>query len=451
MNRILKKLAVVALPVFLAAGCNDFLTGGELETDPNRPLEPGSPDQLFVASQSAYWFNSTSEAVRAISMWMQQMSGTDRQYQSLALYDYVESEFDTPWIYIYGGGGLVDARKLQTLVAADKRYLGIAQTLEAMHIGLAADWWGDVPYSEAFSDKLTPILDPQLQVYAALQTTLDKAIANIPAGGQGPRTKDLSYGGSATKWLELAHTLKARYYLHVAEKDPSAYAKAASEAALGISSQANSYFAVFSGAAGEENPWYQFIVRERSGYMKTGSTLVDTMNARSDPRRPLYFALNDRGVYAGAPQGAPTGSQFSDLSVDRRAAGFDQPLVTFEENLLIWAEALYRSGNEPLALAKLNQERALYGLAPIVAAGPELLRQIMVEKYIALFQNAEVWNDWKRTCQPALTPVAGFSIIPARFYYPTSERQTNPNVPLLSAQPLRNPNDPANPGCDSQN
>ncbi|HYN83026.1 MAG TPA: SusD/RagB family nutrient-binding outer membrane lipoprotein [Gemmatimonadaceae bacterium] len=451
MNRILKKLAVAALPMSLAAGCSDFLTGGELDTDPNRPLEPGSPNQLFVATQSAYWFNSTSEAVRAISMWMQQMAGTDRQYQSLALYDYVESEFDTPWIYVYGGGGLVDARKLQTLVAADKLYLGVAQLLEAMHLGHAADWWGDVPYAEAFTDQITPKLDPQLEVYAALQAQIDKAIVNISGGGQGPGAADLSYGGNSARWLALAHTLKARYYLHVAERDASAYAKAKAEAALGISSAAGTYSAVFSGSAGEENPWHQFVVRERTGYIKTGSTLVDTMKARNDPRLSSYFALNDRGVYQGAPQGAAFGPQFSDLSVGRRASGFDQPLVSFEENLLIWAEAAYRTGDEATALQKLNQERALYGIAPVVAAGPELLRQIMTEKYIALFQNAEVWSDWKRTCLPALTPAAGFSIIPARFYYPTSERQTNPNVPVLSGQPLRNPNDPANPGCDSQN
>ena len=29
----------------------------------------------------------------------------------------------------------------------------------------------------------------------------------------------------------------------------------------------------------------------------------------------------------------------------------------------------------------------------------------MTEKYIALFQNIEVWNDYKRTCLPALAAV----------------------------------------------
>jgi hypothetical protein len=71
------------------------------------------------------------------------------------------------------------------------------------------------------------------------------------------------------------------------------------------------------------------------------------------------------------------------------------------------------------------------------------LADIMTEKYIALFQNIEVWNDWKRTCLPALTPAQGtVGGIPARLLYAQSERNTNPNVPLPSDQPARNWNDP---------
>jgi Starch-binding associating with outer membrane len=66
---------------------------------------------------------------------------------------------------------------------------------------------------------------------------------------------------------------------------------------------------------------------------------------------------------------------------------------------------------------------------------------VMTEKYITLFQNIEVWNDFKRTCIPALTPAAGKSEIPARLLYGTTERQTNPNTP---SNPPRNWNDPNN-------
>jgi hypothetical protein len=68
---------------------------------------------------------------------------------------------------------------------------------------------------------------------------------------------------------------------------------------------------------------------------------------------------------------------------------------------------------------------------------------VITEKYIALFQNGlEVWNDYKRTCLPHLTP-ARASGIPGRVLYPLSaERNTNPNVPPPNQQPARNANDP---------
>jgi hypothetical protein len=83
----------------------------------------------------------------------------------------------------------------------------------------------------------------------------------------------------------------------------------------------------------------------------------------------------------------------------------------------------------------------------------------MTEKYIALFQNVEVWNDYKRTCIPALTafPSSTFgNEIPGRFYYGSGEEASNPNTPSSTAQlqhggdvvsgagisGFRNPNDP---------
>jgi hypothetical protein len=65
----------------------------------------------------------------------------------------------------------------------------------------------------------------------------------------------------------------------------------------------------------------------------------------------------------------------------------------------------------------------------------------MEEKYVALFQNTEVWNDYRRTCYPNLTPAFG-TFIPARLVYGTDERRANPNIPTPSQQPRRNQDDP---------
>lgn len=453
MNAYRRVALAAMLPLVAAAGCNDFLTGGELENDPNRPVE-STAGQLLVAVTAATWTVHTGETARAISMWMQQMAGTDRQYQTLGTYEITESGFETPWVYIYGGGGLIDIRKIQEAARAgnDGLYLGIAQVYEALQMGTAADLFGDVPYSEAGQDIAEPKLDPQLEVYARVQAVLDSAIVNLNAGGAGPGALDLVYGGSRTRWVALAHTLKARFYLHVAEVDPSAYAKARTEAALGISSNAGNFTTKHPGTPGERNLWYQFMVTERLGYITPGEYIISLMNSRSDPRLPRYFTQGSGGVYRGAPPGAGFDAVlYSDLSPTRKSTTFAQPIVTYDENLLIWAEAAYKTGDEVTALLKLNEERVNNGLSPVVLAGPALFQEIMLEKYIAMFQTIEVWNDWKRTCIPDITPALGAPTILARLLYPTGERQTNSNVPDPAQQSARNPNDPANPGCNGQN
>jgi hypothetical protein len=78
------------------------------------------------------------------------------------------------------------------------------------------------------------------------------------------------------------------------------------------------------------------------------------------------------------------------------------------------------------------------------------LATIMEEKYVALFQNIEVFNDYKRTCLPPITPVGHPSfggVVPGRFFYAQSETNVNPNAPSVSQQlatnGFRNDNDPA--------
>ena len=440
MNRYLKTALVAAVP-FLAAGCESFLTCDECVNDPNRPTE-ATADLLFQGVQSVVWYEQTGEDPRLISMWMQQMMGTDRQYQSLATYaSYVEGTFE--WDRAYGG--LLDIRKIQEIVEGNRVYTGVTQVMEALLVGTLADHFGDIPYSEAVGESTEPALDDQMDVYAAIQSLLDEAIANLTSGqGSGPGT-DLVYGGNASKWAKMAWTLKARYHMHTAEKlGAPAYQAALTAAANGITDPANNYVARLTGSVGEQNPWYVFIEVERSGYIAAGKSLVDTLKARTDPRLSAYFVPGSDGVYRGAAVGESFSGLLSNLSETRIDPGFDQPIVTAAENLLIWAEAAYQTGDQVTALQKLNQARALDGLGPVVLAGLDLYRGIMIEKYIQLFQSLEVWNDYKRTCYPNLAPGPNFGgIIPARAYYPTDERQTNTNIPSVDEQPLRNDNDPA--------
>ena len=439
------KIALGAvLPILAVLGCKgDYLSGPNLTTDPNAQTEVRTPDQYFVAIQANQFFQQESGLARTVAIWHQQMAGVDRQYASVDVYNYSEDDYSGYFDGFYVGGGLIDIRNLQKKVSdqKDRTYLGIAKIVEALDIGTAADVWGDVPYSEAVNPAIaTPKLDKQLDVYAAIETLLSSAITDLAAGqGAGPKGADLAYAGNATKWTALAHTLKARYYMHQAEVDPLNYAKALADAQLGISSAADDYTSYHSATPTEWNMWYQF-QQDRDSYMRDGAFMVNLLKSRSDPRISTYF---EGPSSVGSAPGEDNGAA-SNLSAIRNAPAFRQPLITYAENELIIAEASYQTGDEVGALAALNNERASQGLAtPVVGlTGPPLLTEIMTEKYIALFQNIEVWSDYRRTCQPKLTPAPGKPAIPARILYPFSERNTNPNIPAPSAQPPRNQNDP---------
>jgi hypothetical protein len=437
------------------AGCNDFLKGGELSHNPTRPVT-ANISQLFVSSEVALWGQQTESLGRLVAMWTQQLEGVARQAKGTYTYVGVsEGTFDGEFEIPYIGGGLIDLHVVDSMARAsnDRRYLGMAQIIEAMLIGTTADMWGDIPYSQAAQPDSfpTPQLDPQMTVYDSLQTLLSAAIDNLASGeGVGPEDADLVYGASldsqSGKWIALAHSLKARLHLHTAEaRGASAYAAALAEAQLGIRSNGGDYVIPFTGAAqGESNPWWQFM--DNNGGTGRAGDLVATdsiylytlLDSLGDPRLAEYYDLtNKTGGY---------------LSKFRDRAAFPQPIVTYNERLLIEAEALYAAGNESAALDTLNAERAAWATATpwhraitlpaISASGPALLAAIMREKYITLFQNVEVWNDYKRTCIPALHPVNGASVIPGRLLYGLTERQTNPNVPDVGAQPPRNANDP---------
>lgn len=431
-------------------GCKDFLTADKSVADPNNPTV-ASRNQLLVGSEANLMGLEESGMAMIICQWMQQCAGVGGRFvEEQANYTGITSaSFNGTFSSLYTGGGLIQLRDIEQSADKDNDKLtkGIAEVIEAMTIGFGADIWGDIPYREAGGQTQTPKYDPQMQVYDDLQALLDKAITDLAGGGAGPGPYDLFYGGDKTKWTELANTLKARFYLHTVEKLGNAqYSKALAAAQKGISSPANDFKDPHSTATSERNMWAQFQLTSFGQDLVAGKPLVDLMKAQSDPRLAEYFGKNPAGGYGGYDQatGTTAPNEISPIAGSGRTNDpqFAQPIVTFDENQLIMAEANFALSGPAAAAPFLNRVRARYGKAAI---GTPTLADIMNEKYIVLFQNVESWNDYKRTCLPALRPAKGRSAIPSRFFYPQSETQTNKNAPDDSNANLftmRNPNDP---------
>lgn len=457
MQRYLKLTGVLALTAGIA-GCGDsFLTGPGLTENPNQPIE-ASTNQLFIAMQARQFVAQEGQLARLAAIWTQQLTGIfNQQLEWGTKYLITENDVSGHYNHFYVGGGLIDQRKIQAAAqaAGDTKLDAITKVWEAFTIGTATSLFGDVAYREAVNPEIrTPKLDPQQQVYADIQALLDQAITALGSAPAGAMPTDLVYNGDVGRWRRAANTLKARYHLHTAPKvGQAAYQAALAAAQQGINEapttvaqavhgQAPGDFRSFHGnTLDDANIWSQFLTARAD--IAAGKRLIDVLVARgNDPRLDGYFDPATDGQFRGSNQWGAGPSPWSLVDASTRTARtFRQPFITWTENQLIIAEAQFQLGNNAAALAAVNAVRAALGMPAL--AGPITLEQIMVEKWIAQFQNIDVYSDYRRTCFPRLVPggptvnVSAGSI-PGRVPYGGSERLQNPNVPPPSQQPAKN-------------
>lgn len=457
MKKIPHYLLIVSLGLTLGS-CDKFISG--YDVNPNAPKDAPS-DQQLTAVELSEGFVMSGEMARTAGIWSDYFTGEDRQYEGLQGYIVAAGDFDSMWGNTYQAT-LTQARLVQGKASAvnNFRLLGIAQVLEAQMVGTATALWGDVPYSEAFVPNAPPKFDPQAQVYVAVQTLLDQAIANLAKTGISPGTRDVFYGGDATKWSRAAHSLKARYYLHMAGGKASSpfYAQAAAEARLGIASSAGDMLMPYNGnATVDANPYWDFHDYNRTGYMDAANAYAAQLlkgtarnNARTnESARYSYF-------YTGTTAAA------ADLNTNNGAFAADAkfPLISYVETQAILAEVSARVGTatgQADALASLNNIRtyngatytsatakySAYTAADFAAGGllnggtsalsvqDALIKEVLMEKYLSLIGQIEPFNDIRRTNNVIGVPKkkADAPSLPQRYLYPQSEVNTNPNTP----------------------
>jgi hypothetical protein len=475
MKRLSIYTTIFTVALFFAS-CKKVTEG--LDQDPNSPIDAPA-DLILNGAQVSSIMVYEGSAARTAGIFSGSFTGVDRQYVSLNDYITTSGDYDGVWDDLYSRviapSKIVEAK---ALAVNNKTMAGIAQVMQAQAFGLAADLWGDVPFTEACNPtKPTPAFDTQATVYAGVQTLLDKAIVNLNANAGTVSGKDIFYGGNRAKWIAAAYTLKARYFLHVKN-----YASAITSATSGIAAASGNMNAPHGETwQSDFNVYYSFLTYDRSGYMTASAAtlpkLLDATNVkyRGDTQTDetarfeyLYqVGLNtsdlepnvlcdfDGWVSSAADNGFFGGTTYF-------------PLVTFEENKLILAEAHLKkaSPDAASALAALNAHRAYmntggsistgyhasglsylpYALTDFDAAGIQnpgsltqaeaLLKEIIEEKYVTLVGQIEQFNDVRRTKNLlGIVPNTGSSL-PQRFFYPQSEINSNPNTPVQAATAL---------------
>lgn len=442
--------------LFSLVSCESFIEGWD--ESPNSPATT-TPGLLLSNTQVATFANFTGQNARTAAILTQQCTGvTDQMYDEIQNYNFGEQDVENDWYTLYESCLHTPYTIILDYSETHPYYAGIAKVLLAMNLGLATDCWGDIPYREALKGlegelNYYPHFDPQQQVIQDIQTLLDEAIVLLNANAANnvtmPGQDDIIFGGDLNAWKITAYMLKARNAIHLTKRDESGAATNAlnyltSAYGLGLADANDDCNAYFDGAGTAQNQWWAFETN-RGGYMRMGEFFIDLMKGIDDPRLPL-LALSVENDYFGAPMGETNPNDYSYLGLYYNQNNATLPLITYVEAKFIEAEAELRLGNTDNAATAYNEAviasvekitgeaiPTAFETAEASETGSSItMEQIMLQKYIALFTQPEVWTDWRRTGYPNISPYAdatGVNNIPRRYPIPQGERVNNPNAP----------------------
>ena len=301
-----KSLSILIGVVFLFSVSSCDLFDLDINTDPNNPSSV-SPALLLnnvevdgIASLVGN-FNSTGMGFTV------QTDASDNFF-------FNNQSWNGTWNSLYVGP-LKDLDKLIQAVDVDAngdgksdqpRYLGIAQVLKAYMFSVMVDWWGDIPYTEAFKGDAnpqikTPVYDDDALIYADCLANLDKAIANL-ALPSPTITGDVIYGGTnaaAAKWIKAAKSLKLKLLLQtrLTQNNTAAIQALMNDQAGLITAAADDFLFQFSSSISPDyrHPNYAMASATYGGGYQSHQWMYELLK-NNDPRLPFYVKRQTKNV-----------------------------------------------------------------------------------------------------------------------------------------------------------
>jgi len=340
--------------------------------------------------------------------------------------------------------------------AGNFKTLGMAQVLTAYNLAILTDVYGDVPWKEALQPGIiyTPKLDSQESIYTEIFTYLESATTNLAKVSTFPSigTQDFLYAGDAAGWIKFANGLKARYTMRLSLKKAD-YDAVITYANNSFASSAEQCQFKYNGGT-STSPFYQFL-KDRN-YFGASTSFHNKLVSRSDPRDTVYFKpATAGGELIFAPNGTPSQSQglfgISGLSITTAPTY----LLSYHEIEFLKAEAYARKNDLVNAAASLKKgivaacgkvnvkvsaiNAGIYFddvVAPKLTTQASALNEIMVQKYIAFFEEeaVEAYNDIRRLKAMGegdfiqLSNPLNSTKFPLRFAYGSEDVTTNVNI-----------------------
>jgi hypothetical protein len=176
-----------------------------------------------------------------------------------------------------------------------------------------------------------------------------------------------------------------------------------------------------------------------------GKTLVDKMNATSDPRRTGYFQLQGGSYIGGTIGNTSPYNSYSAPGTYAYTATTPGILLNYTEVAFYLAEvsARWNIGGVPatnyanaVTASFLQWGKTAADATTYLAANPynaaNWKQSIGTEAWVAMYnQPMQAWNFWRRLDYPVLAPANNYNNdsngkVPVRLQYPVNEQTTNP-------------------------
>lgn len=463
---------LIAGSVFFTS-CNDYI---DVNQNPNSALEVPSKVLLSTTSVGIGWANA-NELGRCAGILMQYNTGLQNTALTYDSYN-ISGEFNNQWNSEIYRPTINNLRIIISQSSAESpAYSGIAKIQLAYIFSLASDLWGDVPYSQAgFGlDFPEPKFDKQEDIYqgnssAGIQSLFDlvkDGVADLDKTSVlKPSADDVIYKGDLLKWKKAANSLILKFANTISVVNPT-LAKSQIEYVLGNSNgfiDDNSLdFAVpFSNTVSNQNPMYVYDITGSfknnqmlsSRLLEKSKSVNDTLRLSKFYTKPLgtRFVGFENGATGAAPALASR-SMYNTYVVGtdgnapvRLLTNFQMKFILAESALMLGtsgdAQLLYQQGIKA-SMSKVGMTTAeidnYFSTNPLIVTlsgtKEEKLEKIITQKYLAHVGNAlESYNDYRRTGYPKLQPALNATgnnngQIPLRFVYPSTELNSNSNVP----------------------
>lgn len=222
MNKY-KKIVSMLLVLTLFSSCGKNWL--DINVDPNTPSNTvASVKSRLAWIQHYYMYAQGTAGTRAgfVTQQLTYSSGTASN-SLVAGWNPSSGMSTTPYQFFFVGAG-ANFQDMEEKAKAEEayHYLGALRAIRAMGFMLMTDWYGEMPYTEALGNAITPKFDDGKTIFEGCLADIDQAIAYFkmtqPAQATPLSEGDSWNGGDVNKWLKMCYGLKARWLNNLSKK-----------------------------------------------------------------------------------------------------------------------------------------------------------------------------------------------------------------------------------------